>query len=207
MALILNINFDGYVDSACCGVRYGTQQEFDGFSFLSCDVSIPASSSLSEENARLVFTNLASQFTTDFSSEKIVILAVSESCGVLAGLYRFAYNKPLNLVSISSCYDRNRTPFSHVYSCPLDHNCNCSYKWFDWRSIVSGADNRLLVLHASLDPNFSTPFNDAYSFFLRRLLLDEDVTLLQVPGMGHGVSLLDSQIARDYFTSWIEKGE
>ncbi|QQU88711.1 alpha/beta hydrolase family protein [Corynebacterium glucuronolyticum] len=175
-----------------------------------CSISLPESSLISFEVAvecanEIIENLLAITEGSERNKLSIVnLLAVSEGCGLIRFLCNTTSKVKLNAVLVSACFDRVRTPFGNSFALELKDSGLChTPPWFDWRQLSVRAGQRLLICHGTQDLNPSTPFLDAWSFFLRAVSSGKDISLIQVGGAHHGYACLSNPDIRERIINWL----
>lgn len=143
------------------------------------------------------------------SMPSVNMVGVSEGCGVIRFILNSTIDVPINVVLISACFDRARTPFGGPFSindsADLETSLRSTPPWFDWRGVTVDKRHHLLICHGTQDINPSTPFLDAWGFFLRTTSEQGDVTLLQVGGVFHGYECFSTNDVHHRLMSWLKE--
>ncbi len=189
----------------------------DGSRVRTCAISLPVSSLTSASTAircaNLIVKKLIEMQGVNLAGDPVPIniVGVSESCGVIRFILNSTINVPINAVLVSACFDRARTPFGGPFSISTPISSETPLRptppWFDWRRAQVDNRHHLLVCHGTQDLNPSTPFLDAWGFFLRTASEQEDVTLIQVGGLYHGYECLSADGVYDHVMKWIAERE
>ncbi|WP_157420822.1 hypothetical protein [Corynebacterium striatum] len=180
-----------------------------------CIISLP-NSSLSSASVATKCANAIMERLIKIQEPKpagatisVNMIGVSESCGVIRFMLNNTLDTPINAVVVSACFDRARTPFGSPFSITpspsLETSLNPTPPWFDWRGVTVDNRHHLLVCHGTQDLNPSTPFLDAWGFFLRTMSERGDVALIQVGGTSHGYACLSTNGVHHRMVTWLKE--
>lgn len=215
MKLIFALSFSGFSHFSEAQLTFGKLRLADGLMYrtLSCSISLPYAVFDSVQSAEVTANSIIDQLIgvkeslNDLADEPINLIGVSESCGLIRLLLTTSRVIDINVIVVSACLDRARTPFGNRFSCPgvSQLSSYCTPYWFDWRRLDFREHHHILLCHGTKDLNPSTPFIDAWSFFLRSSSAGKDVTLLQVAGMLHGYQCISSSDVHQRINMWLDE--
>lgn len=220
MIEVFSISFSGFsgTDIPTIELIKTVSDSGEGYRARTCAISLPVrsltSASTAVRCANLVVEKLIEIQGANLAGHPapINIVGVSESCGMIRFILNNTIDIPINAVIVSACFDRARTPFGGPFSIKTPISPETPLRptppWFDWRRAEVDNRHHLLVCHGTQDLNPSTPFLDAWGFFLRTASQQGDVTLIQVGGLYHGHECLSADGVHDQVMKWIaERGK
>lgn len=215
MIEVFSVSFSGFFDTDVPTIELikTVNDCRTGYTVRTCAIGLPEQSLTSAFTAVSCANILVEKFI-EMRSVKLAgnpvpinIVGVSESCGVIRFILNSTIDISINAVLVSACFDRARTPFGGPFSISTSISPESPLRptpsWFDWRSARVDNRHHLLVCHGTQDLNPSTPFIDAWGFFLRTASEQKDVTLIQVGGLSHGYECLSADGVHDRVMKWI----